>query len=154
MSSDKRYAVEKSTEEWRRQLTAEQFHVLREHGTEHAGTSPLNAEHRAGVFRCAGCGQPVFEASTKFESGSGWPSFFKAVDGAVATSEDDSHSMRRTEMHCARCGGHLGHVFPDGPAPTGLRYCTNGVALSFQPAGRGTAPAEPAAPASGPRKRD
>jgi len=133
MSSTKQYPVEKPQEEWRRELTAEQFHVLREHGTERAGTSPLNDEHRAGMFRCAGCGQPLFEASAKFESGSGWPSFSKAVGGAVATSEDDSHSMRRTEIHCTRCGGHLGHVFPDGPAPTGLRYCTNGVALSFQP---------------------
>lgn len=134
MSASERYPVEKSSEEWRGELTEEQFRVLREHGTERAGTSPLNDEHRPGVFRCRGCGQPLFEASTKFESGSGWPSFFKAVDGAVATSEDRSHSMRRTEIHCARCGGHLGHVFPDGPAPTGLRYCTNGLALNFQPA--------------------
>lgn len=134
MSASERYPVEKSSEEWRGELTEEQFRVLREHGTERAGTSPLNDEHRPGVFRCRGCGQPLFEASTKFESGSGWPSFFKAVDGAVATSEDRSHSMRRTEIHCARCGGHLGHVFPDGPAPTGLRYCTNGLALKFQPA--------------------
>ncbi len=134
MSASERYPVEKSSEEWRGELTEEQFLVLREHGTERAGTSPLNDEHRPGVFRCRGCGQPLFEASTKFESGSGWPSFFKAVDGAVATSEDRSHSMRRTEIHCARCGGHLGHVFPDGPAPTGLRYCTNGLALNFQPA--------------------
>lgn len=134
MSASERYPVEKSSEEWRGELTEEQFRVLREHGTERAGTSPLNDEHRPGVFRCRGCGQPLFDASTKFESGSGWPSFFKAVDGAVATSEDRSHSMRRTEIHCARCGGHLGHVFPDGPAPTGLRYCTNGLALNFQPA--------------------
>lgn len=134
MSSIKQYPVEKSPEEWRRELTAEQFHVLRQHGTEHAGTSSLNDEHRAGLFRCAGCGQPLFDASAKYESGSGWPSFFEAVHGAVVTSEDDSHSMRRTEIHCARCGGHLGHVFPDGPTPTGLRYCTNGAALSFHPA--------------------
>ncbi len=137
MSSSERYPVEKSAEEWRRELTAEQFRVLREHGTERAGTSPLNDEHRPGLFRCSGCGQPLFEASTKFESGSGWPSFFKAMDGAVAASEDRSHSMRRTEIHCARCGGHLGHVFPDGPAPTGLRYCTNGAALDFRPAAPG-----------------
>ncbi len=133
MSSSERYPVDKSGEEWRRELTPEQFHVLREHGTERAGTSPLNHEHRPGMFRCAGCGQPLFEASTKFESGSGWPSFFEAMNGAVATSEDRSHFMRRTEIHCTRCGGHLGHVFPDGPAPTGLRYCTNGAALNFQP---------------------
>lgn len=134
MSSSDRYSVNKSEQEWRHELTAEQFRVLRDHGTERAGTSMLNDEHRPGVFRCGGCGEPLFEASTKFESGSGWPSFFKAIDGAVATSEDDSHAMRRTEIHCAHCGGHLGHVFPDGPAPTGLRYCTNGVALAFQPA--------------------
>lgn len=133
MSSSERYPVERSAEEWRRALNSEQFHVLREHGTERAGTSPLNGEHRPGVFRCGGCGQPLFDASAKFESGSGWPSFFTAMDGAVAASEDRSHFMRRTEIHCTRCGGHLGHVFPDGPAPTGLRYCTNGVALSFEP---------------------
>ncbi|MGB6452307.1 MAG: peptide-methionine (R)-S-oxide reductase MsrB [Steroidobacteraceae bacterium] len=137
MSSSDRYPVDKSEQEWRHELTAAQFRVLREHGTERAGTSLLNDEHRPGVFRCGGCGEPLFEASTKFESGSGWPSFFKAIDGAVATSEDDGHAMRRTEIHCARCGGHLGHVFPDGPAPTGLRYCTNGVALTFQPAAPG-----------------
>ncbi len=137
MSSSDRFPIDKSEQEWRRELTAEQFRVLREHGTERAGTSLLNDEHRPGVFRCGGCGEALFEASTKFESGSGWPSFFKAIDGAVATSMDDSHAMHRTEIHCARCGGHLGHVFPDGPAPTGLRYCTNGLALAFQPAARG-----------------
>jgi peptide-methionine (R)-S-oxide reductase len=137
MSSSDRYPVDKSEQEWRHELTAAQFRVLREHGTERPGTSLLNDEHRPGVFRCGGCGEPLFEASTKFESGSGWPSLFRAIDGAVATSEDDSHAMHRTEVHCARCGGHLGHVFPDGPAPTGLRYCTNGVALTFQPAAPG-----------------
>ena len=126
--------IEKSTEEWRRELTPAQFKVLREHGTEPAGTSPLNDEHRPGVFRCGGCGHPLFEASTKFESGSGWPSFFKPIEGAVGTTEDRSFGMRRIEVHCARCGGHLGHVFPDGPDPTGLRYCTNGLALEFEPA--------------------
>ncbi|MGH8148918.1 MAG: peptide-methionine (R)-S-oxide reductase MsrB [Steroidobacteraceae bacterium] len=134
MGASERYPLEKPQEEWRRELTAEQFRVLREQGTERAGTSPLLEEHRPGVFRCGGCGQPLFEASTKFESGSGWPSFFKPIEGAVATSVDGSHSMARTEVHCARCGGHLGHVFPDGPAPTGLRYCTNGAALAFEPA--------------------
>jgi peptide-methionine (R)-S-oxide reductase len=117
--------------EWRRRLSPEQYRVLREHGTERAGTSPLNAEKRAGVFRCAGCGQELFDAATKYESGSGWPSFWAPVEGAVATKEDRSLFMRRTEVLCGRCGGHLGHVFPDGPRPTGERYCMNGVALKF-----------------------
>jgi peptide-methionine (R)-S-oxide reductase len=134
MSSSERFPLEKSSEDWRRQLTPTQFHVLREHGTEPAGTSPLNYEHRSGVFHCAACGQPLFRSTAKFESGSGWPSFFEPIEGAVASSEDRSYGMRRTEVHCARCGGHLGHVFPDGPAPTGQRYCTNGVALEFEPA--------------------
>jgi len=107
--------------------------VLREHGTERAGSSPLNEEHRPGTFRCAGCGEPLFSSDTKFESGSGWPSFYQPMPGAVATHEDTSHFMRRTEVHCAKCGGHLGHVFPDGPKPTGERYCMNGVALKFDP---------------------
>ncbi len=128
-----RYPIEKSEDEWRRDLTPEQFRVLRQHGTERAGTSPLNVEHRRGTFRCAGCGQPLFESSTKFDSGTGWPSFFRPIEGATKTSVDRSFSMQRTEMHCSRCGGHLGHVFPDGPEPTGLRYCTNGAALRFEP---------------------
>lgn len=132
-AQNERYPVEKSDEEWRRELTPEQYHVLREHGTERAGTSPLNHEHRKGIFRCAGCAQPLFDSSAKFESGSGWPSFFQPLEGAVGTSEDLSLSMRRTEVHCSRCGGHLGHVFPDGPRPTGLRYCINGIALDFEP---------------------
>jgi len=126
-------AIEKSDEEWRRELTPEQYQVLRQHGTERAGTSPLNKEHREGMFRCAGCGEPLFDSHTKFESGSGWPSFFKPLEGAVGTTEDRSHSMQRTEVHCAKCGGHLGHVFPDGPQPTGQRYCMNGAALQFEP---------------------
>jgi peptide-methionine (R)-S-oxide reductase len=134
MSSSGRHTIEKSADEWRSELTPEQFHVLREHGTEDAGTSPLNREHRAGIFRCGACGQPLFESASKFESGSGWPSFFRPLDGAVETSEDDTFGIRRIEVHCSRCGGHLGHVFPDGPEPTGLRYCTNGVALKFEPA--------------------
>ncbi|HEY8578308.1 MAG TPA: peptide-methionine (R)-S-oxide reductase MsrB [Beijerinckiaceae bacterium] len=127
------FPVERTPEEWRRVLTPEQFRVLREHGTERAGTSPLNAEKRAGRFHCAGCGLPLFDSDAKFESGTGWPSFFKPLEGAVETSEDRSFFMTRTEVHCARCGGHLGHVFPDGPAPTGDRYCMNGVALTFEP---------------------
>jgi peptide-methionine (R)-S-oxide reductase len=130
---DKALAVEKTDEEWRKTLTPEQFHVLREHGTERAGTSPLNAEKREGTFRCAGCGNPLFEGATKFESGTGWPSFWAPLDEAVATHVDRSFFMTRTEVHCARCGGHLGHVFPDGPPPTGLRYCMNGAALEFGP---------------------
>jgi peptide-methionine (R)-S-oxide reductase len=133
MSSTDRDTIEKSPEEWRCELSPARFKVLREHGTEPSGTSPLNDEHRAGVFRCGGCGHPLFESATKFESGSGWPSFFKPIEGAVATSEDRSFGMRRVEVHCARCGGHLGHVFPDGPEPTGQRYCTNGLALEFEP---------------------
>ena len=125
--------IEKSEEEWRQELTPEQYHVLREHGTERAGTSPLNDEHREGTFTCAACGQELFTQDTKYESCSGWPSFFRPLQGAVGTSVDDSYFMRRTEVHCGRCGGHLGHVFPDGPAPTGQRFCMNGVAMKFVP---------------------
>ena len=124
--------VEKTEDEWRSELTPEQFEVLRRHGTERAGTSPLNYEKRDGVFCCAGCGAPLFAADTKFESGSGWPSFWAPIDGSVKTTTDRSHFMTRIEVLCARCGGHLGHVFPDGPAPTGQRYCMNGVALDFK----------------------
>ena len=119
---------------WRAALTPDQYRVLREHGMERAGTSHLLAEKRPGTFTCAGCGQTLFEQATKFESGTGWPSFFAPIEGAVATSVDRSHWMVRTEAHCARCQGHLGHVFEDGPAPTGLRYCMNGVAMQFEPA--------------------
>jgi peptide-methionine (R)-S-oxide reductase len=133
MSTDEKLAAKKSDGEWQRELSREQFHVLREHGTERAGSSPLNLEKRPGMFRCAGCGQALFDASTKFDSGTGWPSFFKPVDGAVGTSQDRKLFMSRTEVHCANCGGHLGHVFPDGPKPTGERYCMNGVALRFEP---------------------
>ena len=116
-----------------RTLTPEQHRVLREHGTERAGTSPLNHEKRAGTFRCAGCGQALFSSDTKFESGTGWPSFFAPLEQAVATTTDTTYGMTRTEVHCATCSGHLGHVFPDGPRPTGQRYCMNGVAMEFEP---------------------
>jgi len=119
--------------EWRAALSPEAFRVLRQHGTERPGTSPLNAEKRAGTFLCAGCATPLFDAGAKYESGTGWPSFTAPIDGAVAEKTDRSFFMTRTEVHCAQCGGHLGHVFPDGPAPTGLRYCMNGVSLAFQP---------------------
>ena len=125
--------TEKTNEEWRKALTPEQFHVLREHGTERAGTSPLNVEKRDGVFTCGGCGQSLFTSDTKYESGSGWPSFYRPIEGAIATTTDSSHGMTRVEVHCTQCGGHLGHVFPDGPKPTGERYCMNGVALKFEP---------------------
>lgn len=127
------FEVTKTDEEWRALLTPEQFYVLREHGTERAGTSPLNHEKRAGRFHCAGCDLPLFDSATKYESGTGWPSFWKPLENAVRTREDRSFFMVRTEVHCRRCGGHLGHVFDDGPPPTGLRYCMNGVAMRFQP---------------------
>jgi peptide-methionine (R)-S-oxide reductase len=136
MSTDVRsFPVQKTDEEWRRVLTPEQYYVLRQHGTERPGTCALLHEKRAGTFSCAGCGQPLFVADRKFESGTGWPSFFAPIEGAIGTSDDDSLFMTRTEVHCGACGGHLGHVFPDGPPPTGLRYCINGVALTFSPAG-------------------
>jgi peptide-methionine (R)-S-oxide reductase len=126
------FPVQKSDEEWRKELDAMQYQVLRKHATERAGTSPLNFEKRKGEFHCAGCGAPLFDSSTKYESGSGWPSFWEPKDGAVGTTTDRSFFMTRTEVHCAKCGGHLGHVFPDGPQPTGERYCMNGAALKFE----------------------
>ena len=126
-------AVRKSEAEWRDALPTDAFRVLREHATERPGTSPLNAEKRRGLFRCAGCGKALFESGTKYESGSGWPSFWEPLAGAVGTTTDRSHFMVRTEVHCADCGGHLGHVFPDGPPPTGQRYCMNGLAMRFEP---------------------
>lgn len=134
MQPDNNAPVQKSDEEWQRELTPERYRVLRQHGTERAGTSALNHEHREGIFRCAGCGQPLFESSTKYESGSGWPSFYQPLPEAVGTKADRSHSITRTEVHCAKCGGHLGHLFPDGPEPTGERYCMNGAALEFEAA--------------------
>jgi len=131
--TDGKYKVEKTDAEWQSTLAEEAYRVLRKHGTEPAGASPLNHEKRDGEFACAGCGAPLYDSATKYESGSGWPSFYKAKDGAVATSTDRSHLMSRTEVHCASCGGHLGHVFDDGPDPTGLRYCMNGAALKFEP---------------------
>jgi peptide-methionine (R)-S-oxide reductase len=132
-----KFEVEKSDDEWRRILTPAQYNILRQHGTERAGTSPLNKEKRKGTFACAGCDLPLFASDTKFESGTGWPSFWQPLPNAVGTSTDKSYLMSRTEVHCRRCGGHLGHVFEDGPAPTGLRYCMNGVALKFTPAAGG-----------------
>jgi peptide-methionine (R)-S-oxide reductase len=129
------FPVERPEAEWRQALNPQAFQVLRKHGTERAGTSPLNHEKRAGTFACAGCGKPLFESRTKFESGTGWPSFYEPLDGAVGETVDRSFFMTRTEVHCADCGGHLGHVFPDGPEPTGLRYCMNGVAMKFSPGG-------------------
>jgi len=131
--SEKEFTVSKTEQEWREALTPEQFEVLRRHGTEPRGASPLNYEKRDGTFSCAGCGQPLFSADTKYESGTGWPSFWAALEQAVDTTTDRSFGMKRTEVHCARCGGHLGHVFPDGPPPTGMRYCMNGAALQFDP---------------------
>jgi len=128
------FPLQLSDDEWRQRLSPAAYQVLRKHGTERAGTSPLNQEKRAGTFVCAGCGQDLFDAATKFESGTGWPSFYAPLEGAVGESEDNSFFMRRVEVHCANCGGHLGHVFPDGPRPTGMRYCMNGVSMDFKPA--------------------
>lgn len=131
------FEVTRSEEEWRKILTPEQFQVLREHGTERAGSSPLDALFRPGTYLCVGCDLALFSSQTKFHSGTGWPSFYAPLENAVLTSIDKSFFMTRTEVHCRRCGGHLGHVFNDGPEPTGLRYCMNGVALKFRPESAG-----------------
>jgi peptide-methionine (R)-S-oxide reductase len=131
------FEITKSPEEWRKILTPEQFQVLREHGTERAGTSPLDKNYAVGTYDCAGCDLPLFSSETKFNSGTGWPSFYKPLDNAVGNTVDKTYFMTRTEVHCRRCGGHLGHVFEDGPPPTGLRYCMNGVALKFVPKATG-----------------
>ena len=128
------FDVQKTDSEWQAELSPTEYAVLRCHNTERPGSSPLNFEKREGMFRCAGCGQELFTSDTKFESGTGWPSFFAPLEGAVGTTVDRSHFMTRTEVHCSRCGSHLGHVFPDGPKPTGERYCINGVSLRFEPA--------------------
>ncbi|NJO55481.1 MAG: peptide-methionine (R)-S-oxide reductase MsrB [Rhodospirillales bacterium] len=132
-ASEETFEVVRTAAEWKGMLTPQQFYVLREHGTERPGSSPLNNEKRQGTFACAGCELPLFSSKTKYESGTGWPSFWQPLERALGTREDRSLFFTRTEVHCRRCGGHLGHVFPDGPPPTGLRYCINGVALSFIP---------------------
>ncbi|MEA5550566.1 peptide-methionine (R)-S-oxide reductase MsrB [Anabaena cylindrica UHCC 0172] len=133
-ASNTEFAVTKTEQEWKSILTAEQYQVLRKHGTERPHTSPLDKNYEPGTYVCAGCGQALFTSDSKFDSRTGWPSFFKPIEGAIATTTDRSLFMTRTEVHCSNCGGHLGHVFNDGPKPTGLRYCMNGVSLQFTPA--------------------
>ncbi len=131
--SSNEYEVQKTEQEWKETLSPEEFRVLRKHGTERAGTSPLDKLYDEGQYECSGCGQTLFTSETKFNSGTGWPSFYQPIDKAIATTTDRYLFMVRTEVHCSRCGGHLGHVFNDGPPPTGQRYCINGVSLNFVP---------------------
>jgi peptide-methionine (R)-S-oxide reductase len=133
-AAEQHFEVTHTDAEWRRLLTPQQYNILRQEGTEPPWSSPLLKEHRAGTFVCAGCALPLFSSKTKFESGTGWPSFWQPLPDAVATRDDSTLGMERTEVHCRRCGGHLGHVFDDGPKPTGLRYCMDGLALNFLPA--------------------
>jgi peptide-methionine (R)-S-oxide reductase len=134
--TEESFPVTRTDEEWRARLTREQYDVMRRHGTERPGSCALNHEKRRGLFQCAGCDQPLFRSGEKFDSGTGWPSFFDPLPGALGSTSDRSYGMLRTEVHCSRCGSHLGHVFPDGPPPSGLRYCINGVALNFEPEGQ------------------
>lgn len=133
-AAEQNFEVTHTGAEWQKLLTPAQYNILRQQGTEPPFSSPLLNEHRKGTFNCAGCALPLFSSATKFDSGTGWPSFWQPLPNAVQTTEDDSFGMQRTEVHCRRCGGHLGHVFPDGPPPTGLRYCMDGLALTFTPA--------------------
>jgi peptide-methionine (R)-S-oxide reductase len=133
-AADEKFEVEKTDAEWKKQLTPAQYDILRKEGTERPYSSPLNKEHRKGTFACAGCDNPLFSSETKFESGTGWPSFYQPLPNAVAERKDGTFGMVRTEIHCRRCGGHLGHVFDDGPKPTGLRYCMDGFGMTFKPA--------------------
>ncbi len=132
-ASQEKFPVTKTDEEWHQILNPEQYRVLRKHGTERAGTSPLDKNYSKGNYVCAGCGEPLFKSETKFDSGTGWPSFYAPIESGVENTVDRSFFMVRTEVHCSNCGGHLGHVFDDGPAPTGKRYCMNGVSLDFKP---------------------
>ena len=132
-TSEEKFTIQKTAQEWQAQLSPEQFKVLRQHGTERAGTSPLDKVYDQGTYECAGCGQALFNSETKYDSGTGWPSFYQPLENAISTTVDRSLFMTRTEVHCSRCGGHLGHVFGDGPRPTGQRYCMNGVSLNFVP---------------------
>ncbi len=132
-TSSSEFEIKKTDDEWKKLLTPEQFQVLRKHGTERARTSPLDKQYDSGTYECSGCGLPLFTSDTKFDSGTGWPSFFAPLEGAIETTTDKSLFMTRVEVHCRRCGGHLGHVFNDGPAPTRERYCMNGVSLKFEP---------------------
>ncbi|MCY7320759.1 MAG: peptide-methionine (R)-S-oxide reductase MsrB [Phormidesmis sp. CAN_BIN36] len=132
-ASNREFKITKTDDEWKKLLTPEQFQVLRNHGTERPRTSPLDKQYGSGMYECSGCGLPLFMSDTKFDSGTGWPSFFAPIEGAIETTTDKSLFMTRVEVHCRRCGGHLGHVFNDGPAPTRQRYCMNGVSLKFEP---------------------